>query len=151
MQPAITSVVEFGLATAGASTLTLAEEMNSIQFTAKHFGHEYAFDVLTTGVSERTDGDGDYVQFQRLLSEMADGDGIHFEFRDQLHSGYGIVDSVTLATDRLTIQLAQPLDSIPGVTELIVSLDFERAFRDSLRDDLESIFEHESNKLKTNG
>ena len=124
--------------------------MNSIRFTAKHFGHEHAFDVLTTGVSERADG-GDYVQFQRLLSAMAEGDGIHFEFRDQLHSGYGIVDAVTLTTDRLTIQLAQPFDSIPGVTELIVSLDFERAFRDSLRDDLESIFEHESNKLKTNG
>jgi hypothetical protein len=135
----------------GGYPLALAEEMNPLQFTAKHFGHEYVFDVLTSGVSERTDGAGDYVQFQRLLGETAEGDGIHFEFRDQLHSGYGIVDSVTLTTERLTIRLAQPFDSIPEVTELIVSLDFERAFRDSLRDDLESIFEHESNKLKTNG
>ena len=125
--------------------------MNSLQFTARHFGREYAFDVLTTGVSERIDGGGDYVQFQRLLSETTQGDGIHFEFRDQLHSGYAIVDSVSLTTDQLTIQLVKPFESIPAVTELIVFLDMEQELRNTLRDDLVAIFEHEGNKLKTNG
>jgi hypothetical protein len=129
---------------------TLAEEMNSLQFAATHFGREYAFDVLTTGVSERIDGVGDYVQFQRLLSETTQGDGIHFEFRDQLHSGYGIVDSVSITTDQLTIQLAKPFDSIPEVTEFIIFLDMEQELRDAFRDDLAAIFEHEGNKLKTN-
>jgi hypothetical protein len=125
--------------------------MNSLQFTARQFGREYAFDVLTTGVSERIEGDGDYVQFQRLLSETTQGDGIHFEFRDQLHSGYGVVDSVSLTKDQLTVRLAKPFDSISEVTELIVFLDIEQELRDALRDDLAVIFEHEGNKLKTNG
>jgi hypothetical protein len=102
-------------------------------------------------VSERIEGDGDYVQFQRLLSEATQGDGIHFEFRDQLHSGYGIVDSVSLTKDQLTVRLAKPFDSIPEVTELIVFLDIEQELRDALREDLAAIFEHEGNKLKTNG
>lgn len=38
--------------------------MNALKFTARHFGREYAFDVLTAGASEQNDSDGDYVEHE---------------------------------------------------------------------------------------
>ena len=80
-----------------------------------------------------------HVLFQRGEAD-ASASEIHFEYAEQVNGGYDLIRECHLSRHRLTIELSKPIQALPGVTGIDVSLEVnESAFR-MLRSGLESIF-----------
>ena len=113
-------------------------DTKTITFTATSLGREYVFNVLTVGLAN---DQGEYVSFQRYLSEAREEDeGVQFEYRDQLYCGMRIIDKVLISSNRVLVMLDKPLHPSLIATKFDMHLDLDETSLSELRESLVTIF-----------
>jgi hypothetical protein len=107
-----------------------------LTFVADEGGFDANEDSLACGVS----GDGHYVTLQRDAEEASEDWGIYLEYDDQLHGEYNCVGRCRIGPETLSIDLAHPLVSLPGVTGFDVALQLTSEQLHEVRKGLGRVF-----------
>lgn len=85
--------------------------------------------------------DDDYLFIQRYQQHgSAEDDGVYIEFKDSLHCGFDVIQSIALVEKQIHIQLKSPLYQLPSVTGFTIECEALEAQRSALSAVLQQMF-----------